>query len=169
MFAHSDRLPTGTPLTIPSRASSLVVHYGLDQRKVGENRVVVGRKDGLDLHGRDIAPGDGWSRALYAPECTWPQGAHLCVLVEWHPNRRVGSDWTARQESVTSGLRSLGYVVERAGRPIVPANDLYASLLVYRRRASLRLSGLTTRGRMCLPRGPTPGRRPTVCSRWSGG
>ncbi|NEC71264.1 MULTISPECIES: hypothetical protein [Streptomyces] len=119
----------------PSRTGPLVVNYDLDQLKVGENRVVVGRKDGFDLHGRDIAPGDGWSRALYAPECTWPQGAHLCVLVEWHPDRRVSSDWAARLEAVASGLRSLDYVVERAGRPVDPAHDLHANLLVYRMEA----------------------------------
>ncbi|MFB6552664.1 hypothetical protein [Streptomyces sp. NPDC056405] len=116
----------------PTRTGPLVVNFDLDQLKVGENRVVVGHKDGFDLHDRDIAPGDGWSRALYAPECTWPQGADLCVLVEWHPDRRVGSDWGARLEAVTTGLRSLDYVVERAGRPIDPAADLHANLLVYR-------------------------------------
>ncbi|MGI5397132.1 hypothetical protein [Streptomyces sp. CA-251251] len=70
-----------------------MVNYDLDELKVGENRVVVGRKDGYDLYARDIAPGNGWSRALYAPECTWPQGADLCVLVEWHPYPTVGSNW----------------------------------------------------------------------------
>ncbi|MFJ3365801.1 hypothetical protein [Streptomyces anthocyanicus] len=104
----------------------------MDQLKVGENRVVVGHRDGYDLHDRDIAPGDGWSRALYAPECAWPRGAELCVVVEWHPDRRAGSDWFARLEAVTIGLRSLGYVVERAGRPVNPAKDLHANLLVYR-------------------------------------
>ncbi|MFE0930853.1 DUF6415 family natural product biosynthesis protein [Streptomyces mutabilis] len=112
-----------------------MVNYDLDRLKIGENRVVVGRRGGFDLHDRDIAPGDGWSRALYAPECTWPQGAHLCVLVEWHPDRRGGSDWAARLEAVTSGLRALDYVVERAGQPIDPANDLHATLLVYRMEA----------------------------------
>ncbi len=116
----------------PTRTGPLVVNFDLDQLKVGENRVVVGHKDGFDLHDRDIAPGDGWSRALYAPECAWPQGADLCVLVEWHPDRRSESDWDARLETVTTGLCSLGYVVERAGRPIDPTQDRYASLLVYR-------------------------------------
>jgi hypothetical protein len=116
----------------PSRTGPLVVNYDLDQLKVGENRVVVGRKDGYDLHDRDIAPGDGWCRALHAPECAWPRGADLCALVEWHPDRKVGSDWAARLEAVTTGLRSLDYVVERAGRPVDPAQDLQANLLVYR-------------------------------------
>ncbi|GHB14484.1 hypothetical protein GCM10010330_80240 [Streptomyces tendae] len=119
----------------PSRTAPSVVNYDLDQLKVGENRVVVGRKDGYDLYDRDIAPGDGWSRALYAPECTWPRGAALCVLVEWHPDRKVGSDWAARLKTVTAGLRSLDYVVEWAGRPIDPEKDLHANLLVYRMEA----------------------------------
>jgi hypothetical protein len=116
----------------PERTGPLVVNYDLDQLTVGENLVVTGRKDGSDLHDRDIAPGDGWCRAVYAPECAWPRGAHLCVLVEWHPDRVVGSDWDARLTTVTAGLRSLGYVVERAGRPVDPAQDLRATLLVYR-------------------------------------
>ncbi|MEU3664344.1 hypothetical protein AB0E77_32100 [Streptomyces sp. NPDC032940] len=118
--------------TDPSRTGPLAVNYDLDRLRVGENRIVVGRKDGFDLHDRGIAPGDGWSRALYAPECAWPPGAELCVLVEWHPDRRVGPDWAVRLETVTSGLGSLDYVVERAGRPIDPSTDLYATLLVYR-------------------------------------
>ncbi|MFD9248412.1 hypothetical protein [Streptomyces bottropensis] len=109
-----------------------MVNYDLDRLRVGENRVVVGRKDGYDLHDRNIAPGDGWSRALYAPECAWPQGADLCALVEWHPDHNVGSDWAARLEAVTTGLRSLDYEVERAGRPVDPTHDLRANLLVYR-------------------------------------
>jgi hypothetical protein len=113
----------------------LVVNYDLDRLRVGENRVVVGRRDGFDVHGRDIAPGHGWSRALYAPECAWPPGAHLCVLVEWHPDPALGSDWAARVEAVAAGLRSLGYVVERAGRPVDPAKDVHANLLVYRMEA----------------------------------
>jgi hypothetical protein len=116
----------------PSHTGPLVVNYDLDQLGVGENRVVVGRKDGYDIHGRDIAPGDGWCRALYAPECAWPRGAELCVLVEWHPDYGIGSDWAGRLEAVTKGLRSLDYVVERAGRPVDPAQDLRANLLVYR-------------------------------------
>jgi hypothetical protein len=116
----------------PSHTGPLVVNYALDQLKVGENRVIVGRKDGYDLHGRDIAPGDGWARALYAPECAWPRGAELCVLVEWHPDYGIGSDWAARLEAVTNGLRSLDYLVERAGRPVDPEKDLRAELLVYR-------------------------------------
>ncbi|MER5376247.1 hypothetical protein [Streptomyces sp. NPDC002553] len=115
----------------PSRTGPLVVNYDLDQLKVGENRVVVGRRDGYDLHGRNIAPGDGWCRALYAPECAWPRGADLCAVVEWHPDHKIGSDWAARMEAVTTGLRSLDYVVERAGRPVDPAQDLQATLLVY--------------------------------------
>ncbi|MFF8399831.1 hypothetical protein [Streptomyces sp. NPDC016172] len=116
----------------PSRTGPVVVNYDLDQLKVGENRVVVGRRDGFDLQDRDIAPGDGWCRALYVPECAWPRGADLCVLVEWHPDRKVGSDWDARLDAVTTGLRSLDYVVERAGRPVNPEQDLRANLLVYR-------------------------------------
>ncbi|MEW2001117.1 hypothetical protein ACFWFH_34450 [Streptomyces coelicoflavus] len=127
----------------PSRTAPLVVNYDLDQLKVGENRVVVGRKDGYDLHHRDIAPGDGWSRALCTSECAWPQGADLCVLVEWYPDREVGSDWAARVQAVTDGLRSLDYVVEWAGRPMDPAKDLHADLLVYR-----------------MEPGKTPSRRP---------
>ncbi|MDH6629427.1 hypothetical protein M2271_007263 [Streptomyces sp. LBL] len=118
--------------TNPTHTGPLVVNYDLDQLEVGENRVVVGHKDGYDLHDRDIAPGDGWCRALYAPECTWPRGAHVCVLVEWHPDHKVGSDWDARLEAVTTSLRSMDYVVERAGQPINPAQDLRATLLVYR-------------------------------------
>ncbi|MCX4858345.1 hypothetical protein [Streptomyces canus] len=109
-----------------------MVNYDLDQLKVGENRVIVGRKDGYDLHGRDIAPGDGWCQAIYAPECAWPRGADLCVRVEWHPDREVGSDWAERLKAVTCALRSLDYVVERAGRPVAPEKDLRADLLVYR-------------------------------------
>ncbi|MGI5397108.1 hypothetical protein [Streptomyces sp. CA-251251] len=116
----------------PSRTAPSVVNYDLAQLKVGENRVVVGQQYGRDLVSRDIAPGDGWCRALYAPECTWPQGADLCVLVEWFPDLKVGSDWNARLKAVTDGLRSLDYVVEWAGRPIDPAKDLQANLLVYR-------------------------------------
>lgn len=112
----------------PSRTGPAVVNYDLDQLKVGENYMVVGHRDGY----RDLAPGDGWSRALAAPECAWPRGARLCVLVEWHPDRTVGSDWDARLEAVTTGLCSRGYVVERAGRPIDPEKDRYAHLLVYR-------------------------------------
>lgn len=118
--------------TNPNRTGPSVVNYDLDQLKVGENWVVTGRRDGHNLRNRDIAPGDGWSRALYAPECAWPRGADLCVRVEWHPDREVGSDWDARLEAVTTGLRSLDYVVERAGRPINPEQDLQANLLVYR-------------------------------------
>ncbi|MEU5281088.1 hypothetical protein AB0G87_32310 [Streptomyces asoensis] len=116
----------------PNHTGPLVVNYDLDQLKVGENRVIVGRKNGYDLHSRDVAPGDGWARALYAPECTWPRGAQLCVLVEWHPDYETGSDWNARLDAVTDGLRALDYVVERAGRPFDPAQDLRANLLVYR-------------------------------------
>ncbi|MET8822531.1 hypothetical protein [Streptomyces rochei] len=119
----------------PSRTAPSVVNYDLDQLKVGENRVMVGHKDGYDLYDRDIAPGDGWCRALYAPECAWPRGADLCVLVEWFPDRKVGSDWNARLKAVTAGLRSLDYVVEWAGRPIDPEKDLQANLLVYRMEA----------------------------------
>ncbi|MDX3345855.1 hypothetical protein PV387_14645 [Streptomyces sp. ME02-6987-2C] len=116
----------------PNLTGPLVVNFDLGQLKVGENWISVGRKDGLNLCHRDIAPGDGWSRARYAPECAWPRGAELCVLVEWYPDLEAGSDWNARLEAVTAGLRSLGYVVERAGRPIDPAKDLGAHLLVYR-------------------------------------
>jgi len=116
----------------PDLTGPLVVNYDLDQLRVGENYMVVDHKDGHDIIDRDLAPGDGWSRALAAPECAWPRGAHLCVLVEWHPDRTVGSDWDARLEAVTTGLRSLGYVVERAGRPVNPEKDRYAALLVYR-------------------------------------
>lgn len=116
----------------PDKTAPLVVNHDLTQLKVGENWKVVGRQDGRNLWDRDIAPGDGWSRALYAPECAWPRGADLCVLVEWHPDRETGSDWNARLDAVTAGLRSLGYLVERAGRPVDPARDQRASLLVYR-------------------------------------
>lgn len=116
----------------PYRTGPLVVNYDLDQLKVGENWVIVGRKDGYDIHDRALAPGDGWSQALCAPECCWPSGAELCVRVEWHPDLAVGSDWTARTKAVASGLRSLGYLVEHAGRPADPDRDLSANLLVYR-------------------------------------
>ncbi|MFI5682312.1 hypothetical protein [Streptomyces sp. NPDC051636] len=109
-----------------------MVNFDLDQLKVGENWVVVGRKDGYDIHGRNIAPGDGWCRAMYAPECAWPRGADLCVLVEWHPCLKAGSNWAVRLEAVTTALRSLDYVVEHAGRPVDPTLDLRANLLVYR-------------------------------------
>ncbi|MFG2141852.1 hypothetical protein [Streptomyces sp. NPDC048650] len=116
----------------PNRTAPVVVQHDLDQLKVGANPIVVGRQYGLSIVGRDIAPGDGWCRALYAPECSWPQGADICVLVEWFPDREVGSDWAMRLDAVSAALHSLGYIVERAGRPADPTKDEQANLLVYR-------------------------------------
>ncbi|MFI8194781.1 hypothetical protein ACIF8T_39835 [Streptomyces sp. NPDC085946] len=116
----------------PNQSGPLVVNYDLDQLKLGENWRVTGHRDGAAVHDRDLTPGNGWCKAVYAPECTWPLGAHLCVLVQWHPDRRTISDWDARLDAVATGLRSRGYIVERAGRPADPNRDTRASLLVYR-------------------------------------
>lgn len=154
----------------PNRTAPTVVNYDLDHLKVGENRVVVGRKDGYDLHDRDIAPGDGWSRALYAPECAWPRGADLCVVVEWHPDRKVGSDWSVRLEAVTDGLRSLDYVVEWAVGPSTRRRICTPTCSSTAwRPVRLRLAALATRGRTCLPRAPTRGTRSILCTTWRAG
>ncbi|MET8829972.1 hypothetical protein ABZX40_30750 [Streptomyces sp. NPDC004610] len=123
----------------PNRTGPLVVDHELDRLGLGDNWSVVGRQHGREIWGPDITPGDGWCRAMYAPECAWPRGAELCVVVQWFPDRelRAAADglaarWDRRLDAVAAGLRGAGYVVERAGRPPVPGRDTQADLLVYR-------------------------------------
>ncbi|MYX26773.1 hypothetical protein GTY75_08830 [Streptomyces sp. SID8381] len=115
----------------PARTAPLVVNHMLDQLGIGENRTVRRHPDGYDVHDRSIAPGDGWCRALYAPECAWPEGAHLCVVVEWFPDEDFRSTWPARFETVMATLRSHGFVVEHTGRGSVPVQYRRADMLVY--------------------------------------
>ncbi|MEU9338194.1 hypothetical protein AB0D49_34440 [Streptomyces sp. NPDC048290] len=123
----------------PHRTGPLLVNHDLHQLGLGDNWAVVGRQQGRDLWGTDVTPGHGWSRALYAPECAWPRGARLCVVVQWFPDavlRRatqgVQGLWDSRLDAVADALRGRGYVVERAGRAAVPGHDAQADLLVYR-------------------------------------
>lgn len=115
----------------PERTGPLVVNYDLDQLKVGENLVVTGRQNGFDLHDQDIAPGDGWCRAVYAPECAWPVGAHLCVVVQWFPDEAFRATWPTRFGTVMAALRSRGFLVEHAGRESVPVQYGRVDMLVY--------------------------------------
>ncbi|MFL4491730.1 hypothetical protein ACJ6WD_10815 [Streptomyces sp. VTCC 41912] len=136
------------------RAAPLVVNYDLDELGIGENWFVSGVRDGFRMVDRGIVPGAGWCRALSAPECAWPPGADLCVVVNWYPDAsfigtfsnspkkakalfgkshaEVEAHWATRLKAVAEALRSLGYIVERAGRRPRPTQDANASLLVYR-------------------------------------
>ncbi|MFJ7905209.1 hypothetical protein ACIQ6V_32785 [Streptomyces sp. NPDC096198] len=115
----------------PDQTAPSVVNYDLDQLRVGENEYLKPHPDGYDVLCRDVAPGDGWCRAQYAPECAWPTGAHMCVRVMWYPDYIIGSDWMTRLDTVTTALQSLGYTVEQAGQPADPEQDREAVLLVY--------------------------------------
>ncbi|MEV7284046.1 hypothetical protein AB0O01_05670 [Streptomyces sp. NPDC093252] len=123
----------------PNSTGPLVVNHELDRLGLGDNWSVVGEQDGREVWGPVINSGDGWCRAMYAPECAWPRGAELCVVVQWFPDRELnrvgeglGARWDARLDAVAVALRGAGYVVERAGRPPVPGLDPQADLLVYR-------------------------------------
>jgi hypothetical protein len=133
--------PTYNP-TDPQSGPTVVTH-DLDKLGIGQHWTRVGGQAGLPIFDRQIPAGHGWCRALYVAEAHWPDGAELCVEVEWHPDQKIREEgsktenedhWRTRLSAVAEALESAGYVAQMPGPRPSPMRDTRASLLVYRIR-----------------------------------
>ncbi|MFD3848214.1 hypothetical protein ACFWVB_20280 [Streptomyces microflavus] len=121
-----------------------VVNYDLVQLGIGESWV-----HGVSAHGQRIArhvlpEGVGVCRAYVLTEAAWPEGAELCVTVDWSPDAAMRRDhrkralpdgalehWRERIVATARALESLGYTVEPS-RWRSPHCHPGAEFLVYR-------------------------------------
>ncbi|MYY82483.1 MULTISPECIES: hypothetical protein [unclassified Streptomyces] len=117
----------------------LVTHY-LDRLGIGQRWTQLGEQHGIKVVDRMIPPGHGWCRAMHVPEALWPDGADLCVRVEWFPDPEIEkgrldlfeAHWRDRVAAVVMGLESVGFVVQLPGPKQSPTDRRGADLLVYR-------------------------------------
>ncbi|WNI31514.1 hypothetical protein OG322_22755 [Streptomyces sp. NBC_01260] len=122
-----------------------LVNYHLRELGIGETQFVRIGDDGL-RYGRSEKPADiGVCRAYVLTEAAWPQGAELCVIVDWSPDAALRRDaatgkvpagaedhWRERITATAQALESLGYVVEPSRFRCSPRFHFTAELLVYR-------------------------------------
>lgn len=106
-----------------------VVTHDLDKLGIGQHWTRVGGQAGLPIFSRQIPAGHGWCRALYVAEAHWPDGAELCVEVEWHPDQKIREEgskaenedhWRTRVSAVAEALESVGYVAQMPGPGPLP-------------------------------------------------
>ncbi|MFF3096844.1 hypothetical protein [Streptomyces cyaneofuscatus] len=138
----SDEAPPYDPAD--PQSGRALVNYHLVQLGIGESWV-----RGVSEHGqrtaRHIVPPDvGVCRAYVLTEAAWPEGAELCVTVNWWPDAGLKRDyqkrtlpaaapehWRERIAATARALESLGYTVEPS-RWSSPHYHPDAEFLVYR-------------------------------------
>ncbi|GAA1979207.1 hypothetical protein [Kitasatospora viridis] len=117
---------------------------------VNEDLMRLGLGEGVDAQGHRVLPkGLGWCQALQAPEECWPDGAELCVVVNWYPDvahrpqysndyrkrtipTGAAAHWEKRIAATVAALESLGYVAEFHSDLWTPTHHPGAEILVYR-------------------------------------
>ncbi|MFI0934550.1 hypothetical protein ACH4RG_22870 [Streptomyces sp. NPDC021019] len=121
-----------------------LVNYHLVQLGLGESWVH-GVSENGQRTARHVLPEDiGVCRAYVLTEAAWPNGAELCVTVDWSPDASMRrgyqkrtlpagalEHWRERIVATARALESLGYVVEPS-RWSSPHHHPGAEFLVYR-------------------------------------
>ncbi|MGW6202252.1 hypothetical protein ACWF9B_01155 [Streptomyces sp. NPDC055089] len=137
--------PTSDPGYIPSdpQCGRALVGWDLCELGLGEELFV--RVENRLRYGRSERLADiGVCRAYVLTEAAWPQGAELCVTVDWSPDASLRHDGDTgkvpagaeehRRERITATahpLESLGSVVEPSRFVCSPHHYSSAELLVY--------------------------------------
>lgn len=129
----------------PRRSGAALLQFHLRQLGLGEWWFT---RDGKNVDGGGAHPTEtGWCRAGGVTEAAWPEGADLCVVVDWFPGstfrrndrtgkvpRRAEHHWKTSLADVADALETRGFVVERNGPPQGPEYNSHAETLVYRVR-----------------------------------
>jgi hypothetical protein len=122
-----------------------VVDFHLRKLGLGEVQFTKKSRSGYRLASRVAPQGLGVCRAYVLTEAAWPEGADLCVLVDWSPDAALrrnpqegtipaGAEehWRERITATARALESLGYIVEPSRFRRSPRYHPSAELLVYR-------------------------------------
>ncbi|MFB7936721.1 hypothetical protein [Streptomyces sp. NPDC056049] len=127
-----------------------LVDFHLRELGLGESKLVRTDADGRRFCQFVLPQGLGVCRAHVLIEAAWPEGAELCVTVDWAPDAALRRDgwtgrvpagakahWRTRIAATAQALESLGYVVEPSRRRCSPRYHAGAELLVYRMPAGV--------------------------------
>ncbi|MFJ9795440.1 hypothetical protein [Streptomyces sp. NPDC101145] len=144
------------PVTEPAyhrsdpQSGRALVDFHLRELGLGESWLVRVADDGQRFSRHVLPQGLGVCRAYVLTEAAWPEGAELCVTVEWTPDAALRRDdrtsrvptgaeghWRERIAATTQALTSLGYVVEPSRFRCSPRYHFTAELLVYRMPAGV--------------------------------
>ncbi|MFD3978227.1 hypothetical protein ACFWR6_06540 [Streptomyces griseus] len=138
--------PATAPVYDPldEQSARALVTFHLRELGLGELNVIRVGEDGL-RYIRDVRPrGLGVCRAYVLTEAAWPEGAELCVTVDWSPDAPYVRDfrkgslppgaegyWQERIDATVRALETVGFVAE-PNRFSSPFHHPTAELLVYR-------------------------------------
>ncbi|MFI8103512.1 hypothetical protein [Streptomyces sp. NPDC086023] len=147
---------TQEPVTEPvydradPQSGRALVNFHLRELGIGESKLVRTGADGQRFCRHVLPQGLGVCRAHVLTEAAWPEGAELCVTVDWAPDAALRRDgwtgrvpagadahWRERIAATARALESLGYVVEPSRFRCSPRCHAGAELLVYRMPAGV--------------------------------